>query len=261
MKNEALAKLFYKEVLKIQNLEETTLPAQISAQYRLLNLLYVEATKEEKLQFTTLFARIAFAGHKYNLSKQLQFFIHEFRKKAQTLESRRSTEKLDHLVLYKLGLHALTVSISSIFKQGIPGNLAEILPPDGFYKTAPSSIKGSRSFARIVAVSIDTKMEVLIGRDEEFPGMEINIKYNIADRNENFNADIHALETVFGFPVILNLLDIEIDKEDVYRPRAIVIEPDYLVDVSAIAECFKEGTTLPVSYLLKKYLPLSLIHI
>lgn len=255
MKNEALAKLFYKEVIKIQDLEETTLSAQISAQYRLLNLLYVEATKEEKLQFTTLFARIAFAGHKYNLSKQLQFFIHEFRKQAQTLESRKATQKVDHLILYKLGLHALTLSISSIFKQAIPGAIAEILPPEGFYQTAPSSIKGNRSFARVVAISIDRKAEMLTARDEEFPGSEIKIKYNIADRNENFNTDIEALETVFGFPAILNLLDIEIDKEEVYRPRAIVIEPDYLVDVSAIAECFKEGTTLPVAYLLKKFLP------
>lgn len=255
MKNEALAKLFYKEVLKIQQLADTTLATQISAQYRLLNLLYVEATKAEKLQFTTLFARIAFAGHKYSLSKQLQFFIHEFRKQAQTLESRRATQKIDSSILYKLGLHALTLSISSIFKQGIPGAIAEILPPEGFYKTAPSSIKGNRSFARVVAVSIDRKAEILVARDEEYPGVEIKIKYNIADRNENFNADIEALEPIFGFPVILNLLDIEIDKAEVYRPRAIVIEPDYLVDVSAIAECFKEGTTLPVSYLLKKFLP------
>lgn len=257
MKNEALAKLFYREVIKLHNLEDTELEVQIAGQYKLLTLLYVEATKEEKLQFSTLFARISFAGHKFNLSKQLQFFIHEFRKQAQMLESRSRSKatKTDPLLIYQLGLHALTLSISSIFKQGIAGELAEILPPEGFYKTSPSTIKGSIPFARVVILEINKEKELLIARDENRPGDEIKVQYNLADRNENFTTDIHAIETVFGFPVIVNLLDIDIDKEGVYRPRAFVIEPDYLVDVSAIAECFKEGTTLPFTYLLKKFLP------
>lgn len=255
MKNEALAKLFYKEVLKIQQLEETTLNEQIASQYRLLNVLFVEATKTEKLQFSTLFARIAFAGHKYNLSKQLQFFIHEFRKLAQQLSWRPEKVSIDPLQIYQLGLHSLTLSISSIFKHGIPGELAELLPKEGFYQKSPGEIKGNLDFARVVAVGIDKENELLIARDEAEPGNEIRIQYNIADRNENFNKNIQAIESVFGFPVILNLLDIEIDTEEVYRPRAFVIEPDYLVDVSAIAECFKEGTTLPVMYLLKKFMP------
>ncbi|MEM9821429.1 MAG: AAA domain-containing protein, partial [Bacteroidota bacterium] len=142
------------------------------------------------------------------------------------------------------------------FRQGIPGELAEILPPDGFYQHAsPSTIQEFKAFARVVALEDDPEKEQLIVREEENPGDEIRVQYNIAARNENFNPSIQAIKSVFGFPLILNLIDIEIDQEGIYRPKAFVIKPDYLVDVSAIAECFKENSALPWVHLLKKFLP------
>ena len=51
----------------------------------------------------------------------------------------------------------------------------------------------------------------------------------------------------------LNLLDVEIDKAGIYRPLAFVIQPDYLIDVTAVAECFKQHGTEPFLFLLKKF--------
>ena len=257
MKNQELARLFYREVLKTHQNETLDINAKVDALYRQLNLLFVEATREEKLQFTTLFARIAFAGHKFNLNKQLQFYIHEFRRIARQLSRSKVNKDLDLDLSYQLGLKVLTLSISSVFKTGIPGDLAEQLPPDGFYKVVPREIKEFKAFARVVALEdLENKDQFLI-RDEENPSEEVFLQYNIADRNENFNSSIKAIRKVFKFPVILNLIDVEIDKDGIYRPRAFVIEPDYLIDVSAIAECFKDGTVVSWVHLLKKYLPVN----
>ncbi|MFN4080381.1 MAG: DNA helicase, partial [Saprospiraceae bacterium] len=56
---------------------------------------------------------------------------------------------------------------------------------------------------------------------------------------------------------MLSLIDAARDG-DYLLPRAIVIEPDYLIDVSSIAECFKDSGVEPYSYLVKKFLPYAL---
>ncbi|MEY4904990.1 MAG: hypothetical protein RLZZ292_2805, partial [Bacteroidota bacterium] len=116
-------------------------------------------------------------------------------------------------------------------------------------------IKARKAKVRVVALEDDAPDDKFIARDEEHPEQVIYVKYNIAERNENFMPTIRAIRKVFGFPITLNLLDVEIDKDGTYRPKAIVIEPDYLVDVTAIAECFKDTGAEPLSYLLSRFLP------
>ncbi|MEM9930032.1 MAG: AAA domain-containing protein, partial [Bacteroidota bacterium] len=43
--------------------------------------------------------------------------------------------------------------------------------------------------------------------------------------------------------------------EGVYRPAAFVLEPDYLLDVTSVADCFQKSGTLPEKHLLRKFLP------
>ena len=49
MNKEALARLFYREVSKIELSKETDWSEKIDALFRLLNLLFVEMTRKEKL--------------------------------------------------------------------------------------------------------------------------------------------------------------------------------------------------------------------
>ncbi len=252
MKQQELARLFFRELVKVYEREDSTELAKIEALYRLLNKLYVEATSEEQLQFTTLFARIAYAGHKFNLSRQLQFYVHEFRKQAQSLI--RNTEETEPpYQLYPLGLKALATSVADIYKQPIPEDVRDLLPPDHFYKSSPSPVQQYIPFLKVAVLEIDPAASHLIVRAEEHAEHDIIVQYNIADRNENFNASIRVIQQHFDLPLMLNLLDVEVGQDKVYRPRAFVIEPDYLTDVSAIAECFKDFGAEPLLYLLKKF--------
>ena len=49
----------------------------------------------------------------------------------------------------------------------------------------------------------------------------------------------------------LNLLDVFVDREGIYTPSFIVLEPDYLIDISSLAECYKDYGSHPVKLLFK----------
>jgi len=247
MDKQAVAALFYQELRKIQAEEAQG----VEVLYRLLNLVFLEATRQERLQFTTLFARIAYVCQKEQVDKRLQYYLHQFRRSAQRLafEEKATT--------YELGLKVVAEIIEAVFQEKIPSDLAAVLPTEWALSFQPVKIQAFRQKVRGIFLAEDLEKEQLVFREENQPGEAVRVQYNIPDRNENFNPTIQAIREIFDFPVTVNLLDVEVDRAGVLRPKAFVVEPDYLVDVSAISECFKEFGAEPLFYLLKKYLPVT----
>jgi len=246
-----VARLLFRKMLTIHEEQKLDIRQRVEVLYALMSRVFVEVTGEEKLQFTTLFARIAYASHRFNLPKQTQFYLHSFRRRAR----QRATKEEQLQVTYQIGLKGLAESIGNLYQVRIPKALQTLLPKDGFYQSSPVEIVSYRSKIRVLALEDDAKNQQLIVREESQPTQDIRVQYNIAERNENFNSGIKAIRSVFGFPLVMNLIEVEIDKAGIYRPNGFVIEPDYLIDVSAISESFKASGTEPILYLLKKYLP------
>lgn len=265
MKNQELARLLYNEVLKIHNTplstsdnSETSWDSKILNLYDLLKRIFTDITSAEKIQFNTLFSRIAFAFQKYNVPPKRQFFIHQFRKKAQHLHEQAN----DKALIYQLGLKAVTDAIKAFYQEAAPFVVESILPSADFYQYTPLEIKKKTPFLRVVILKDDVQNEHFIGIDES-TSEQIRIQYNIVERNENFKRSVAVLKHFFKYPVTLHLLDNEVTtfqeqnghETNVLRPRAFVIEPDHLIDVTAIAECFKKDGAEPLLYLLKKFMP------
>lgn len=252
MNQSALAQLFFGEIGKIVRQKDSTIQSRIEALLRLLQLLFVELTRKEKIQFSTLFARIAYAGQKFDLNRKRQFYVHHFRKLATTLNEQNGTEEE---ATYALGIKVLAELISESLESEIPTDLRPHITSEWPITNQPAVVAKYIPKARVVALEDDMEKKLLLIRDEANPEDLRQVQYNIPERNAHFNPTIEVLRKVFAFPVTLNLLDIEVDKAGIYRPRAMVVEPDFLLDVSAIAECFKAYGTEPYLYLLKKYLP------
>jgi len=256
MRNQQTGTLLFKELQKITSKTTVPIEEQVEGLYRLLSLAFVEATRDEKVLFTTLFSRISFASQRFQIAKQTRFFIHHFRIKGQQVfRSKKIEEETLQKVYYPLGLKAVSESIAALFSIDIPEEIQKILPAKGFYKTAPVEVKEFRAQVRIVALADDEANNQIIAQDQSGVGEEIRVQYSIPERNENFNPSIRALKRGFEFPVMMNLLDVEIDKAGIYRPKGFVIEPDYLIDVTAVAECFKDTGTEPLLHLLKRFTP------
>lgn len=244
------AQLLYRELEKIAAQPEKDLSLRTGEAYRLFLNILLEATKTERLQFATLFARLAYVCHKWQLDKSLQYYLHTFRKHGVSQQT-----KFPAPDLLQLGLKVTTVALEALSGLDIPEALALLLPDRWPLDFTPSAIKSFRGKARVLMLDEDVEKMQLIARDEEAPEETVRVQYHIADRNEPFTPGIKSLRAVFGFPVTVNLLDVEIGSDGVYRPRAFVFTPDHLVDVSAIAGSVLDGTPFPWQYLLDKFLP------
>lgn len=248
--NQELARLFFAEWRKINERKEWETSVKIMAYAKLMELLFMEATKAEKIQFTTFFARMSFVFQKSTVKKRTQYWAHFFRRK---IRSRYPDLELDNVLT--LGERVSADLIAELFEEPIPEELNLQLPQTIPFDYAEIQIKGFRKNVKVVALKDLSEKERLLGKDVENPTQLIEIQYNIADRNSGFNSTIRQIRSTFGFPVTLNLIDVEIDTEGVYRPKSFVVEPDHLMDVTAVANCFQGSNTEPVVYLLNKFLP------
>ncbi|MFZ4543878.1 MAG: AAA domain-containing protein [Saprospiraceae bacterium] len=252
MKEQELARLYYREIEKIVDDAEVSLDDKIEALYFFLHKLFFDITQSERVHFTTLFARIAFSSHKYQIDKDIQFYTFLFRKSALTGRKRnQQIREKDFL----LGIIVCCETIRSFYGFSAPESLSSLMPEKEFYPVKPLEIKERFTKIRVLAVEDVPEKEILLAKAEDYPERILEIKYNDR-RNENFMPSIIAIRKVIGFPVMLNLIDVIVEKDDVLTPRAFVVEPDYLMDVTAVAECFKENNaTEPLSFLLNRFLP------
>lgn len=83
-------------------------------------------------------------------------------------------------------------------------------------------------------------------------GESMRVAYNKAGVNEEFNDTVKLLWS----GAQLNLLDVTVDADGVYIPSFIVLEPDYLVDISSLAECYKDYGSHPLNYMLNRLVPI-----
>ncbi len=250
-KQTELGKLFHREVEKIYESDLIELE-KIMALLALLHKVYVDVTQQERIHFTTIYSRIAYLSHKFDLSNTLQNLTYRFRKIA--IKGIYNNEEEIHKN-YLLGLKVVAENIAAIFEVAIESDFAKNIPSDDFYPSQIADIRDKIAKIRVVAVEDDAQSEWLICKNEDQPDKLLRVKY-FDRQNDNFRKTIFAIRQVFGFPVTLNLLEVNVDSNGIFYPKAIVIEPDYLVDVTSISECFKESNrTESLQHLLNRFLP------
>ena len=67
-----------------------------------------------------------------------------------------------------------------------------------------------------------------------------------------YDGDLLYIKDLLTENMPLNLLDVRVDEENHYIPGLIVIYPDYLIDISALAACFREYGHHPLNFFINK---------
>ncbi len=247
-----LAHAVYEEVVRLATHSKWTPSEKVLALADLQEQLFVEVTRQEQLTFSTLFARISYAGHKYGLSSEALRIIHHFRRTAAHLRAAQGVGSDWDVVL---GVKALAEAVRGLSGEPLPDAVAALLSAAGEWSFEAVGVAAHREQVRVVVVGDRPEEQCLLAYDEERPEVLVRVLYHLADRNENFTKTIQLLQKVFPAPVTVSLLDVDIDPAGNYRPRAFVVEPDYLMDVTMVAERFLPDRVEPMGFLVKKFLP------
>lgn len=203
-----------------------------------------DLTTDENIQFSNLFSRLNYVCDKTKLDKRKTYQINSLRINAnKVLHSDFSPTEEEYLQ----DLKALSNALSHFYEVNIPTELNSILPTTDYFK--PKQRQGNNhKRIRVEVSSIDD--DFIYAFDEENPTEEpIKIKYHVAGINDEFNETVSKLWKGCQ----LNLIDVTVDDNGLYLPDLIILEPDYLINISSLAECIKEYGNHPLNYVQSKF--------
>ena len=200
------------------------------------------------LQMTDLSARISFIAAKTGLSVGEQNRLHTFRLTSNQILNRRLEPNREKLLR---DVKTLAFLVRKLSGENIPDELYRLLPrADATYLVAPPTRERVRRM-RVCFQYADEQYLYVTPLDEvsERPYL---VRYNIPQINEEFAETCKLLWQ----HAQMNLLDVAIDETGILTPSFIVLEPDYLIDISSLAECFRDYGHHPGNYFLSRMQPI-----
>lgn len=224
-----------------ENHDENTNLELVSNGFR---YLIQEITYSHNIQFSTFFSQVAFAANTYKISGVDLYLSHILRKYIQ------SHEIPANLSMTQTGIYVLYRWCRSIDPSVQSDVLDQIKRPH--IPTDRSTATEFHALVRFIALQVDTKNQVLLGYTEEDPHIFRKVAYNLPDRNELFTENVLEMEQHMQLPVGLNLINAIVGEDNALKPEGIVIDPDFLIDVTAVSECFSNGEINTLGYITRK---------
>lgn len=238
----------YELLLAVCRAEDARLAVGYKQMRDLLERICRSQMQNESLQMTDLSARISFIAAKIDLSTGEQNRLHTFRLTSNQILNRRLEPTRENLLR---DAKTLAFLVRKLSEEDISDELYRLLPrADATYIVAsPARERVQRM--RVCFQYADEKYLYVTPLDEvsEKP---LLVRYNIPQINEEFAETCKLLWR----HAQVNLLDVAIDNEGVLTPSFIVLEPDYLIDISSLAECFRDYGHHPANYYLSRLQPI-----
>lgn len=212
----------------------------------LLDKICKSLTQSESVQFSGLFSRLSFVCNKYHITADIQGLRVAANK--ILVENYRPSEELyayHSSLLGRLLKDVYGVEVDSELIQGVRPNKDK------------GSLKRTRfREAKVSVVEIQDKELIcqldITSNKEELDCFEANTLVRV-QAQEGFSEGLFASFDYFWVGAVLYLVDIDVDTDGVFCPKIIVLEPDYLLDVSAVAECLQDYGHSELFFLKSKF--------
>ena len=237
--NISAAELFLRvrELLTLPELEPKT---RNKMMHDTLILCCHEGVKDTKQAFGNLFSQVDYLCKAHGIKVADKIAIQTMRRHSNSQEP-LSSEDL------KYDARALAIFISAVFGVDVPHELNVLIPHTNRPYQKGLEINNRR--IRCIVKNWDSdfiRVDIDQDADEE--------EYLIQLKDEENHIDHTYLWDILKEGMQLNLLDCQV-KQPIITPRLIVVEPDYLVDISSIATCFTAFGHHPLLFLLNQMKP------
>ena len=212
--------------------------AQARIMHETLVIACYEGLKETKHGFGNLSSQVEALCRLHHIAPKDVVAIHKMRR-----HSNSAAPILPDDIAYDC--RALALFVSAIFQEAIPDTLVGKLPTHGRI-TENIQIANYRYIRCIVRVWDEQTIQVaVINQDSSVELLTVDYM-NTAEY-----VDFSYLRSLLREGMQLNLLDCTVTRKKVV-PRLIVVEPDYLVDISSIANCFESYGHHPLLFTVKR---------
>ena len=240
----------FSRVLEITTLYDSVKPSSLNKMaHETLVLACHEGLKGSGQAYGNLFSQVYFLCRKCNVRLSDRIAVQAMRRHTNGVEQ---VEKAD----FMYDMRALCRFISAVTGDDVPGELLRVLPADD---KIHDRVKGlDVRYVRCIVRSWDEGY-AYVSAEKGLDGRLLAVDLS--------GEDLVYVRKMLREGMQMNLLDCKIDNlphsistapdgtESVVVPGLVVVEPDYLVDISSIATCFKEYGHHPLSYVLERMRP------
>ena len=226
----------FRRIETILNLQEAERAAANKMLHEILVLTCHKGLSGTRHAFGNLFSQVDFLCKQHRVAPSDRIEIQRMRRNS----NQKQPLQLEEL-LYDC--RAAAIFISAVCCCDVPGYLVGRIPVSRKPLAEHHHIDYRRIRCIVKAFS-DIKIEVL--PDHESPTETLTVDYSAEH--------LCHLRGLLREGMQLNLIDCE-TTASLVRPSLIILEPDYLLDISAIARCFQDYGHHPFSYLLNQLAP------
>lgn len=238
----------YEILLAVCRAEDAYLAVGYKQMRDLLERICRAQMQNESLQMTDLSARISFVSAKVGLSVTEQNRLHTFRLTSNAILNRQQGPNREQLLR---DAKTLAFFIRKLLDEDIPLELYRLFPrADATYLVAPPARERVQRMR--VCFQYADEQYLYVTPLEEVSEQPYLVRYNVPQINEEFAETCKLLWR----HAQVNLLDVAIDEAGILTPSFIVLEPDYLLDISSLAECFRDYGHHPANYFLSRLQPI-----
>lgn len=212
--------------------------AQARIMHETLVIACYEGLKETKHGFGNLSSQVEALCRLHHIAPKDVVAIHKMRR-----HSNSAAPILPDDIAYDC--RALALFVSAVFQEAIPDTLVGKLPTHG-RNTENIQIANYRYIRCIVREWDEQTIQVAVINQDSSEELLMVDYMNTAEY-----VDFSYLRSLLREGMQLNLLDCTVTRKKV-TPRLIVVEPDYLVDISSIANCFESYGHHPLLFTVKR---------
>ena len=212
--------------------------AQARIMHETLVIACYEGLKETKHGFGNLSSQVEALCRLHHIAPKDVVAIHKMRR-----HSNSAAPILPDDIAYDC--RALALFVSAVFQEAIPDTLVGKLPTHGRI-TENIQIANYRYIRCIVRAWDEQTIQVAVINQDSSEEL-LTVDY----MNTAEYVDFSYLRSLLREGMQLNLLDCTVTRKKVV-PRLIVVEPDYLVDISSIANCFESYGHHPLLFTVKR---------
>ena len=212
--------------------------AQARIMHETLVIACYEGLKETKHGFGNLSSQVEALCKLHHIAPKDVVAIHKMRR-----HSNSAAPILPDDIAYDC--RALALFVSAVFQEAIPDALVGKLPTHGRI-TENIQIANYRYIRCIVREWDEQTIQVAVINQDSSEEL-LTVDY----MNTAEYVDFSYLRSLLREGMQLNLLDCTVTRKKVV-PRLIVVEPDYLVDISSIANCFESYGHHPLLFTVKR---------